>query len=54
MLTRDQVLERHSPAAWGLLAIGAICALELVGVIAWNAWDRRDQLLDMAVRALRP
>lgn len=45
MNTREQVLGRHSPAVWGLLAASAVFAIELVCVIAWNAWEHRDQII---------
>lgn len=35
---------RHSPALWGLLAVGAAFALEVAGVLAWNAWEHRADL----------
>lgn len=52
MITRDEVLEHHSPAVWCLVAIGMVFTVELVGVAVWNAWERREQLLDLAVRRL--
>lgn len=48
MITRDQVIGHHSPAAWGLAAIAAAAVLEVAGVIAWNVWDRRHELLEQA------
>jgi hypothetical protein len=52
MITRPQALEHgHSPMLWGLLAAAAT---ELVVVIVWNGWDRREQLRALAGRLLRP
>ena len=44
MLTREQVLGQHSPAVWGLLTGAAVFAVELVGIVAWNLWDRRGDI----------
>lgn len=44
MHTRADAVPRHSPAVWGLLAVGVVAALEVVGVLAWNAFDHRDAI----------
>jgi len=50
VITRQQALHGHSPALWGLLAAAAA---EVLLVVAWNAWDHREQLLDRAAHLVR-
>lgn len=50
MHTRQQALEHHSPMVWCLAATGAAFGVILAGTAVWNAWDHREQLLDLTVR----
>lgn len=52
MLTREQVLEHHSPAVWFLATTGAAFTGILVATAVWNAWEYRSELLDVVVRHL--
>ena len=52
MITREQALDGHSPRVWGLIGMATAAAFVIVGTLAWNAWDRREQLLERAHRLL--
>lgn len=45
-------LGHHSPAVCCLVAVGLAFAAEVAAFTAWNVWENRAQILDLAVRRL--